>query len=418
VEVTASPSEKLPKDVMSLGERFQDRFKAKMEIKERTVKNVIPYYTDLKTNQFSVLSKKDDPDSASDDPYNIGLAAFITATETGTVHRFSDDGIVEESHPILDKIATYIHKVHHNALEWEVEIGDTADAQIFRLANMRLANLYWFKETGKDNLIVPPSVMETYSKSQSTPKKGSYKTYKQLLKEELLKLNKGPNSDRMANAFVYLIESAFLYKHHTGSQKWALENIIKKHKKFTPSLAMLGVNGLLPDVKIRKYKDLFLPSEWEIISSETVIYKAEAELHEMMRKAITHNNLLAFLKKVEAIAADVKREDVSDLVRQLRRDRLRFAGELKESSKKKSTFRLGLEISNNLENRKIREAFNPFRIGFSAGRLKVTPSELMSYVVLDDGKSYYTFHYEVAGIDVESDRLITAVGLQFVEWLG
>jgi hypothetical protein len=107
--------------------------------------------------------------------------------------------------------------------------------------------------------------------------------------------------------------------------RWAKINIIDAHKKFTPSFSMIAVNGILPDVKISQYKDLFRPIEWELITRDSPIIKAERSLMELIRKGFSSDTLKAYIETLDRIKVEIRDDNLASTIRQIRRDRLRFA---------------------------------------------------------------------------------------------
>jgi hypothetical protein len=413
--VSAPIQKPLTKPVKGFITRFGDLFKEELDKTEVAAQTALPYYADLRTNTFSVLQTESG--DVKETGYNIGLTAFLQHTTTGDVAFFKDDGITLEAEPVLREVAVYVHKLNKGALDWRVETTTKPSSQLFKLANMIVANLYWEDVTEKPHLLVPPAVVDSVLRSKTPPKKGSHVTYEDLFRKEIGKYNTGPLKVQMGNAFLHLIKQAYLSGTKEMRTKWAYHNMIQAHKKFTPSFSMLKVNGLVVDVKIGQYKDLFRPTEWEIIYPDSALARAEKDLARLMKKSFSYDTLPGFVKELENLMDAVGKDPLASTVKQTRRSRLRFAGELKSASKRKATFSLGYEVSTNLHNDKIREAFNPFRIHFVAGRITVPPSELLPFICWDEKDKIYRWTLKRPDVTSKSDEVIASVALEFVEWL-
>jgi len=414
--VTAVQKPLLPKSVISSVDKFRELYKEQLEIREVAPERVIPYYSDVRTNQYALLGDMDQ--SSYEDPYDISLFAFMRNADRGDLTYFKDTGIVKEAMPILAQVATYIHKVYNHSLDWRCELGDSPSAQIFKLANGMLADLYWEKKTGKRNLLLPHISVQSFHE-KDPKKKISYVTYEDLLRKEFQQYNTGDLKLRMANAYVYLIKQSILHNWSDSTEKWVRLHIIDAHKKFIPNITMFRINGYIPDVRIRQYKNLFLDVEWEELTSHSSLFKLEEEVNGMLRKQLDHDEVLTTVIRLGEIGRQLRDSKISETVRNIRRDRIRIAGELKGASlkRKERSFTLANEIGNNLNSTNIREAFNPFRISFVAGRIQLPPSECITGISWDEGKKLYTWTAPPATGNESSDRKVSAIGLAFVEFI-
>jgi hypothetical protein len=401
----------LPKDVKSLGDKFADLFKSKLAIEEDKAKTVIPYYSDLKTNKFAVLSK--DGSAVEEDSFNKTVAAFIAGQDEGEVFRFEDPGIKKEAKELLDDLSIYIHKLKKSAFDYKVENGTSARAALFKQVNNYVADLYWELGYSITNSLIPKDLLSKYlDKKVNVSKKMTY-THRSLLSGILVQFNEGPNKDRMANAYCHLIRSAVEAGLQLNQQFYRL-NFIAKEKRFTPSLTMLGIKGIIPDFKIKKYKSLFLSSEIENIR-DSEIEKSEEKLQDLFKKQITYDILPGVLKDIKKLKSVVDSEVVSAEIRRVKKERLLQASNLK-GAHKRGPFHLNRAVADGFVDSKVREAFNPFRLAFAEGEIETAPGLAINVIGYDDDNNSY--HYVASDYnDKLDDGKIKAIALEFIAYL-
>jgi hypothetical protein len=415
--VSSSLQKPLPKKVKDLGQKFKERFKVNLEIENRKQQelNAIPYYVDLKANKFSVLDTRDDSVD-EENPYNIGVAAFIGDAEKGEVYHFKDDGLKEEAKPILDALATYIHKVYHTALDWRVEGASTPAGELFKLVNLYVADLYYYNRHQIKGAIVPKSVLTFFTEKHTLPNKKDMVDNQILLRSALRRFNTGKHSDRMADAFIHLITAAFRvsYNRDPESPDWWKDNFISQHKKFTPTAIMLQVKGHLPDVKLGKYRNLFLDTEWEMIK-ESALAKAETTMQKLMKVSITASNFSEYYNGLEQVRVSIDNA-LSKEIKQVRKERLRESGNLKALHRGRTPFKLSDSVAEHWSNDKVRNAFNVFRIPNTAGLVNQPSSFLINGVVYNAAD--FSFTYECTfDVNLEIKPLIEGLGQSLVTWL-
>ncbi|WPV08069.1 MAG: hypothetical protein [Verticillium dahliae ormycovirus 1] len=401
----------LPKDVKTLGERFAELYKKNLAIEEEKAKTVIPYYSDLRTNKFAVLSKEGIADQ--DDPFNKSVAAFLSGQNEGEVFRFEDPGIKKESLPLLDDLSIYIHKLKKAAFDYKVENGSSARSTLFKYVNNYVADIYWELGFGLTNCLIPKDLLSKYlDKKVNVTKKMTY-NHRSVLSGLLQQMNEGPNKDRMANAYCHLIRSAVEDGIKLQQQFFRL-NLIAKEKRFTPTLTMLTVKGIIPDFKIRRYNSLFLSSEIENIR-DSELERAESELQNLFKIQISYDNLPKILKDIEKLKSKVEAETLSLEIKKVKKERLLQASNLK-SAHKKGTFNLNRAVANNLVDVKVREAFNPFRLPFAEGEIETAPGLAINVISYNEVDNIY--HYVQSEYNDKLDGgKVKAIALEFVAYL-
>jgi hypothetical protein len=402
---------KLPKDVKSLGDKFADLFKEQLAIEEDKAKTVIPYYSDLKTNKFAVLSTNGT--AVEDDPFNKTVAAFISGKNEGEVFRFDDPGIKKEAKELLDDLSIYIHKLKKANFDYKVENGTSARAALFRQTNNYVADLYWEIGYSLTNALIPKDLLSKYlDKKVNVTKKMTY-NHRSVLAGILVQFNEGVNKDRMANAYCHLIRSAVEEGLKTSPQFYRL-NLIAKEKRFTPTLTMLGIKGIIPDFKIKKYKSLFLSSEIENIR-DSELEKSEDKLQDLFKKQITYDILPGILKDIAKLKSIVDKEVISMEIRRVKKERLLQASNLK-AAHKKGTFNLNRAVANSFVDNKVREAFNPFRLAFAEGAIETAPGLAINVIGYDEANNMYQYISNEYN-DKLDDGKVKAIALEFVAYL-
>jgi hypothetical protein len=401
----------LPKDVKALGEKFAELFKENLAIEENKAQTVIPYYSDLKTNKFAVLSKEG---SAVDtDPFNSSVAAFIAGQNEGEVFRFEDPGIKKESEELLRDLSIYIHKLKKANFDYKVETGTSARANLFKQVNNYIADLYWETQFGLTNALIPKDLLSKYLDKKVTVTKKQTYSHRSLLYGTLIQFNEGPNKDRMANAYCHLIRAAVESGLQTSVQFYRL-NLIAKEKRFTPSLTMLGIKGTIPDFKIKKYKSLFLSSEIENIRGSE-LEDAESALDGLFKTQLTYDTLPRLLRNVGELKTKVENEVLSMEIKKVKKERLLQASILK-SKHKKGTFNLNRAVATGLIDNKVREAFNPFRLAFSEGVIETAPGLAINTISYDEDKSIYYYIDNEYNNSLDGGK-VKAIAIEFVAYL-
>jgi hypothetical protein len=401
----------LPKDVKALGERFADLFKEALEVEEDESKNVIPYYSDLRSNKFAVLSI--DGVAVDDAPFNKTVAAFIAGQNEGQVFRFEDPGIKKDAQELLNDLSIYIHKLKHANFDYKVENGSSARSNLFKQVNDYVADLYWELGFGLTSPLIPKSLLAKYmDKKVNVTRKMTY-NHRSLLYGMLVQFNEGPNKDRMANAYCHLIKSSVEAGMRLNQQFYRL-NLIAKEKRFTPTLTMLGIKGIIPDFKIKKYKSLFISSEIENIRGSE-IEKSESKIGDLFKEQITYDRLPRLLRNVKELKDIVENEVLSMEIRRVKKERLLQASILK-AKHKKGPFNLNRAVGDNFIDTKVREAFNPFRLAFAEGVIETAPGLAVNVISYDDEKQIYYYIDNEYNNGLDNGK-VKSIALEFVAYL-
>jgi len=273
--------------------------------------------------------------------------------------------------------------------------------------------LYWELAHDLTNPLIPKDLLAKYlDKKINVTKKMTY-NHRSVLYGMLVQFNEGPNKDRMANAFCHLIKSS-VDMGMAIAPKFYLLNFIAKEKRFTPTVTMLGIKGIIPDFKIKKYKSLFISSELENIRGSE-IEKSEDKLQTLFKTQITYDRLPTLLGKISNLKDIVDKEVLSMEIRKVKKERLLQASNLK-SKHKKGTFVLSRAVANGLVDNKVREAFNPFRLAFAEGVIETAPGLAINTIGYNDDTD--TYHYVASEYNDALDKgLVKAIALEFIAFL-
>jgi len=327
---------------------------------------------------------------------------------------FEDSHIKTEARPILEDLSVYIHKLKKAAFDYKVENGTSARATLFKQVNNYVADLYWEMGHGLVSPLVPKDLLAKYlDKKTNVTKKMTY-NHRSVLFGILTQFNEGPNKDRMANAFCHLIKAAVECGLTLNSQFFRL-NLIAKEKRFTPTMTMLGIKGIIPDFKIKKYKSLFISSEIENIR-DSEIEKSEDRLGELFKKQITYDTLPRLLKDVSVLKSMVEEQVLSIEIKRVKKERLLQASILKSKHKGKSTFNLNRAVADNFVDVKVREAFNPFRLAFAEGVIETAPGLCINVIQYNDDKNEYYYDQSDYNNALDNGR-VKAIALEFIAYL-
>jgi hypothetical protein len=403
---------KLPKDVKDLTVKFADLFKEGLAVEKETVETAIPYYSDLHANKYAILSEKDL--AKDEDPFNKAITAFIGESDEGTVFRFEDTGLKKEAIPLLDDLSIYIHKLKKAAFDYKVENGQNSRSALFRQVNNYIADLYWeFRENLKSPLI-PKDLLQKYLDKKVQVKKSNVYDHRKLLFGILVQFNNGEHKDRMANAYCHLIRESVKIGIDTN-YKFYRDNLISREKRFTPSMTMLGIKGYIPDVKIKKYKSLFLSSENENIR-DSKLELGETRLQELHKEQLTVENLPRVLRKLREIRSTTDDDLLSVEIKKVRKERLLIASRLKDAHKTRSAFKLSTAVSNSLQDPKVRDAFNPFRLAFAEGNIETAPGQAITCITFNEDTGFYQYIQNEYNDKLDNGK-VKAIALEFVAFL-
>jgi len=411
--VKSTTASTIPTDVKSLGMKFADLFQKELAYqKEEAAKTVIPYYTDVKANKFSILSIEETADET--DPFNKAAAAFINSDKPGEVFRFKDDNVSSESSTLLEDLAVYIHKIKHANINYRVEHGVGARAALFKAVNNYLADLYWESAEQLSSVLIPKDLLSKYLDSKVNVTAKMTYNHRAILAATLKRMNTGKHSDRMANGWCHLIKSAFDVG-YASNPTYFFKELILQEKRFTPSITMLSIKGYVPDVKVGRYMSLFISSEQAIIK-DSAIAKAELELQKLFRTAVTAENLHGFVKSLRDARKIVEDDLLSTEIRRVRRERLLIAGRMKKEHRGKAPFSLNHSVANRLSDPKVRDAFNPFRLPFASKQIETAPGQAVTTIAYNDEIDFYRYTANQYNDSLDQGR-VKAIGLEFVAFL-
>jgi len=217
----------------------------------------------------------------------------------------------------------------------------------------------------------------------------------------------------MANAYCHMIKVAVERGIQLNEDFYKM-HFIAQHKRFTPNMQMFHVKGIIPDVKIGKYKSLFILPEWECIVDST-LDRAEKALAEVMKTSLDYSTVLSTLRKIERIRKDVELDALSIEVKKIRRERLLIASQLKAKHKLKSSFKLSAAVWASYSDTRVAEAFNPFRIPFANDVLETSPGECSALIEQSEEGIYRYVPTEQS--DKLDDGAVKRIAITFTAWM-
>jgi hypothetical protein len=412
--VLNSAQSSLPVSYKTSEQKLLDKWnKLKLEHKEEGPVKTIPYYLDTKYGKYSVLTDKDV--IIEDDPYNYSVALLTKDQKNGEVFHFTDEGLSQTSKDLLTDLGTYIRDIESKSIPWQQEIGVDNHSLLFKKVNSYLASLFWEYVTGKSNVYLPK--YELVQKAHTQKRKSQLLTTELDLRLFIRKLNSGEHAERMANAYTFVIRELFVKSLQSEHDEMLWRKcLIERHKRFLPTYELWRKIGIIPDTKIRKYKNLFLPLEWELIVSESSIYKIDDAIRSVTAEKLDYSNVKPKIDKLSGLRSELEKDKISSIIKEVRKSRLRIAGQLK-SSYRGSQFQLRKEVSKNFRSTNVREGFNPFRICLSVGVTSITPAEGLSYLKYDKENDLFTYDFKVTDDSSNLERKILSIGVQLADYL-
>jgi hypothetical protein len=402
-----------PKDFQSLAEKA----KALASFKVSTIKTtlaaqtVIPYYADYTVNRYSLLGDPKAKSIDQEDPYNLTVA-FEARNETkGVIDYFEDKSLKPASRPILLDVAAIIGKILSREYLPSVEQNTSESASIFKYMYRHTCNLIYREQYGFMPL-VPQSTVQNFLKNKGQISRNGFKTYRQLLADEINSLRTDSDS-RMGYAYILALEKTFKDCYSNEDHRAFFSQFLQKHKDYTPTFHMLRIVGTVPDCNLTRYKSLYFQKEWEIILSQRIT-NAEAIVNELSVKKLTQDNLSEVFLRLSQVRTSLKDSKVFEEVKRLKGLRLGVASDHKRSRARDS---LGASVGKQWHQKpRLQEVYNPFSLAILSGLLKDSNPIYMSGLSWKDDSALFV--YDVPKIVHEEEvPIVLAIGTEFASWL-
>jgi hypothetical protein len=355
--------------------------------------NKVPkFYINMKSKQATLISN-DKGALIEESPYNQMIAVLSGPhPQLATAMFVADEQklfINEPARQVGEMIAAYIEKVRKAQLEIEESTAEKKD--LLKAINRFVVNRAWKEFTNIDNLIYPPKTKEKINGHVRSLKgkkreKDSRKldiTYRRLLLREIEKLFT-QEGETYAHALVHGLEIAADESVRTLKELW--ERFLRQHPSMCPSWDDIEINGILPSVKMKEYKNLFSPLEWQIIG-ESKILDLESRIQKLHQSKLNFDGIMNLLIECQEIRKMIKENDFLDHYIAIKRERLLVCGELKRSSKKAGSLNMWREVGINFNSsQKVRTAFGIGRMHIESKRLPGSSWEALNNQLFYDKK--------------------------------
>jgi len=361
--------EKLSVALKKVSQKFDALFEAKSEasIEIPLEKKPQPFVVDMQNNVYSILGK----DSVNPNYYNASVGLF-TAEKKSFRYAFTDVTLNEND----EGVDAFVNEFINHAFNARCEILKTywnnksSFRTISRLLLRTLASEVWIKWT-KHDLLVPSQFVEVKKEDKETHKafqkrraeffRLPIKRNWQLLRDEIRDSLTHKDSLAHANALVHMLKHAI--KRHKPDD---FDRVINSNQKLVPTIPELSRLGLIPDIRIKEYKSLFHPSEWEVVCKSTLLQK-EMELKSKLVLKIGSDdveNVLAFFNKIRE---DVEKDPLANTILDVKKKRLGKANVWKRQIPNSSALNAILLAPKRLSEENVRQIFSPFTIMSASG---------------------------------------------------
>jgi hypothetical protein len=354
-----------------------------------------PFYINSSTSTASLV-KNEQGVLLEDDPYNIVVAAVIAETPFRTaLFEKKVDSIFKDapSKETLTLVSSYAHKIRAGQLEMNEIQAEKRD--LLKAINRYVANRAWKFFSGYENMLYPPDAkakIDDYLKDLkgAKRKKGSKHidvTYRRQLLRELEKLVTADNID-YAHAIVHGITVVADFSCKNIPDVW--QELLSKHKSLRPSWNDIEQNGILPNVELRKFKNLFTPIEWGVISKKGA-FKFEDDLKKLRQSELTFEGIKKIVLEAKSLRKALDEDPFIEHYLAIKKQRLLECAKLKSDLPKGKKLNMWKEIGRSwTDNPKLQEAFG-------IGRIPLISDEIVGYTYQslnsqvswnDDTKSY------------------------------
>lgn len=335
----------------------------------------LPYYADKRRNVFSILSNS--KGSIENEPYDVAVAPLTD--DSTIVLKFEDPDFKEEFKPIISDLSVWLDEFRRRKYNLVQERRPDKTGSLLRAANRYVASLLLEKEFKLPHLILP---------SRKTPRKAKEKliTYRDQLRSLLSEFTKDAEKSKMMDGWIHIIDLV-VEEHYTAFKD--VKTFVSLHPHFLPTWHDLQENALVPSLKLGKYKSLYRPTEWAIITEEKQnLFSTDKKIFDLIKKKISIDNLKSVLAELSEINIFIRDNRLKKEVDDLRKERLFILSQV-DSKEKKSIKIPGRRVSKTFHLERTKRAFNPFRILSVVRPLTMSSSELIHIIQYDDDKEVW-----------------------------
>jgi hypothetical protein len=371
------PSKKIVSRVKSLADtlcaKLDDLKPAYKE--EKQVVNP-PFLIDQSRNTFTVLTKNED-DLLEDDPYNQMVALVI-----GKDHQFDHGGgfsLPDDpflSAPAKVEAQLFVNYASHvRCGHLTLNENATSQKEILHATNQYVACVAWEVLVKKPNILRPPKPLVTRSRARGA-KREDY-TWARVLRSIVNKWFTKEYS-MYGNAIVHALNLIVINSVSANRELWM--NVLSSKRSFKPTRDELKENGIIPDVNIRDYLNLFTPLEVEEIK-KTGLLQQEDELRSASSRLKTVEDIISFIGNCDANKKKLKDDRMLSIIKQIRRDRLVVCSDLKKEHRVSGALNMWDSVSREYQRPKIRAAFAPGALHIANGTLEGYTSATLSSMI-------------------------------------
>jgi hypothetical protein len=222
----------------------------------------------------------------------------------------------------------------------------------------------------------------------------------------------------MANALIHILDKTLepqLKEILTYDQ---VQSFLGMHKDLSPTFTELKIRGLIPDVKIGRYKSLFFKGEWDIIRARSKILDYESKLNSILEKDLVPSTAMGIIESLKSLSTELSTDKLFAQVRWFKKRRLLRSGQKKAEKKKSQLPTVGRYIAERWTSQSpVKEEYNPFSLAVSSGLLRDAPSVYLSFLGYDERIEKYLYTPDKELVAHTELGLVTSLGSELAEFL-
>jgi hypothetical protein len=332
-----------------------------------------PFLIDVKHGAYTVLGNEED-DLVEDDPYNM-----FVALAKGRSNQFEYGGVFHAPgsiflSPAAKEEAKLFAKYAAHARIGDLTLGETKTShrEILHATNQFVACTAWECLTGKPNILRPPSPVNTGPRKKGIRKEDYTwaRTLRSIVGKWITKECSG-----YGNALVHALKLVIQESVTSNRELWI--KVLSSKKSFKPNREALKVSGIIPDLNIRQYANLFTPIEMEEIKGTGLLEK-EDELKLLSSRLGSIDSVISFIALCDDIKKNVKDSRILTTIKEIRSARLNVCADLKREQRSNAALDMWDAVAKEYGRPKVRSAFAPGAIHIANGSLEAYSSASIS----------------------------------------
>ncbi|XDO01612.1 hypothetical protein [Phytophthora cinnamomi ormycovirus 1-1] len=366
-----------------------------------------PFLIDQKHGAYTVLGNVED-DLVEDDPYNM-----FVALAKGRSNQFEYGGVFHAPgtiflSPSAKEEAILFAKYAAHARLGDLTLGEakTSHREILHATNQFVACTAWECLTHKSNLLRPPKPNIIGSRHKGTRKEDF--TWARVLRNLVSKWITKECSG-YGNALVHALSLVIKESVTNNNELWI--KVLNSKKSFKPDREALRTAGIIPDLNIRQYTNLFTPIEMEEIK-RTGLLEKEDQLKQVSSRLKSIRDVISFIELCDSMKRELKDSRILTTIKEIRSARLSVCSDLKREQRSNSALNMWDAVAKDYSRPKVRSAFAPGAIHIANGTLEAYSSaNISSWIRWNPGEKSY-------GLDVNPTRenaLAIRVATEFIQ---